>query len=75
MTNGFRPTVWTGLRALLAEIARSPIFVPAFDRGLLAFRREWALVRKSGHADAFVLAWLASERNHARRPSSRFTFM
>lgn len=67
MTNGFRPTVWVGLRALLAEIRRSPILIPSFD--FAAFRREWTFVRKSGQADAFVLAWLASERNAARRPT------
>jgi hypothetical protein len=69
MTNGFRPTVWVGLRALLAEIKRSPIFVSPFDLSLPTFRREWSFVRKSGHADAFVLAWLATERNAAARPT------
>ena len=68
MTNGFRPTVWGGLRALLAEIKRSPIFVPSFELSFSPFRREWASVRKSGNADAFVLAWLARERS-ARRPT------
>ena len=69
MTNGFRPTVWVSLRALLAEIRRSPIFFPSFDCRFASFRREWAYVRKSGQADAFVLAWLASERHAARRPT------
>jgi hypothetical protein len=67
MTNRFQPTVWAGLRTLLAEVRRSPIFIRSLDRHSGLFRREWASVRKSGKADAFVLAWLASHRNDARR--------
>jgi len=51
------------LRALLAAVARSPIVsrpAPA-----AAYRARWAAVRKSGNADAFVLAWIAS---HVRGP-------
>jgi hypothetical protein len=59
--------VWAGLRTLLAEIRRSPIFVSSLDRHSEIFRQQWASVRKSGKADGFVLAWLASERNDARR--------
>ena len=69
MTNRLQPAVWTGLRSLLAEVRRSPIFVRSLDRGSRYFRREWAAVRKSGQADAFVLAWLASQRQSTNRPT------
>jgi hypothetical protein len=51
------------LRALLAVVARSPIVwrpVP-----VVVDPAGWAAVRKSGNADAFVLAWIAS---HVRGP-------
>ena len=65
MNNRLQPRVWAGLRTLLAEVRRSPIFVRSFDRHSGIFRQDWASVRKSGKADAFVLAWLASERKGA----------
>ena len=61
------PMVWATLQTLLAEVRRSPIFIRSLDCPSRLFRREWAAVRKSGNADTFVLAWLASERNDARR--------
>jgi hypothetical protein len=67
MSNRLQPTVWAGLWTVLAEIRRSPIFALSLDRDSGVFRHQWASVRKSGNADAFVLAWLASERNAARR--------
>ena len=67
MTNRLQPMVWAGLRTLLAEVRRSPIIVRSLDRRSGIFHRGWASVRKSGKADAFVLAWLASERKAARR--------
>ena len=69
MTNRLQPTVWAGLRTLLAEVRRSPIFVRSIDRHSGLFRQQWASVRKTGKADAFVLAWLASQRNESRRPN------
>jgi len=67
MTKRLQPTVWAGLQTLLAEVRRSPIFVRSLDRHSRLFRQQWASVRRSGKADAFVLAWLASQRNDARR--------
>jgi hypothetical protein len=64
---------WSGLtdgsilRVLLAVVARSPIVwqpVPAYA----ARRAQWAAVRKTGNADAFVLAWIASHVRGQRRP-------
>jgi hypothetical protein len=67
MPNKLQPTVWAGLRTLLSEVRRSPIFIRSLDRRAALFRRQWAMVRKSDRADAFVLAWLASERAGTRR--------
>jgi hypothetical protein len=55
---------WSGLsdgsalRALLAAVARSPILWRPAPAVVTA--TGWAAVRKSGNADAFVLAWIAS---------------
>ncbi len=67
MTNRFQPMVWASLQTLIAEVRRSPIFIRSLNCHSRLFRQEWAAVRKSGKADAFVLAWLASQRNDARR--------
>ena len=67
-------TIWSGssdrdgLLALVAAVSRSPIVV----RSILtssSLMTEWAAVRKSNHADAFVLAWIASHvRGDQRAP-------
>jgi hypothetical protein len=57
----------TALRVLLAVIARSPIIVRPILTGMALRLTDWAAVRKSGHADAFVLAWIASHVRGARR--------
>ena len=62
------PTDRAALRALLAAVARSPIIVRPLLTAAAARLTEWAAVRKSGHADAFVLAWIASHNRSARRP-------
>lgn len=67
MTTWFEPGVWAGLRALLAAVRNSPIIVhPVFRMPLMPVP-TWASVRKSGNADAYVLAWLASEGRKGRR--------
>ena len=66
MTTWFEPSVWTGLRALLAAVKSSPIVVPPLLCGPVVKPADWASVRKSGNADAFVLAWLASQARSAR---------
>lgn len=71
MTTWFEPSVWAGLRALLAAVKNSPI-VPLPLVRLPVPLTDWMSVRKSGNADAFVLAWLASEGRRGRRPR---TFM
>jgi hypothetical protein len=48
------------LYALIAAIKRSPIVVRLSERLLLA--RDWASVRKSPDVEAYVLAWIASQR-------------
>jgi hypothetical protein len=68
MTNWFEPSVWTGLRALLAAVKSSPIVVKPLLRTSVMKPADWASVRKSGNADAFVLAWLASQARDARNP-------
>jgi hypothetical protein len=52
------------LYALIAAIKRSPIVVRLSERLLLA--RDWASVRKSPDVDAYVLAWIASQRRRSR---------
>jgi hypothetical protein len=54
-----------GLLALVDAIKRSPIIVRSILASSAALLTEWTAVRKSNHADAFVLAWIAS---HARGP-------
>ncbi len=62
------PSLWAPLRTLLAAIRRSPI-VPRPPVQLPAVvLADWASVRKSGNADAYVLAWLAREARNARHP-------
>jgi len=68
MSTWFEPSVWAPLRALLAAIGRSPIIARPLARTPVAAFADWASVRKSAHADAYVLAWLASEGRNARRP-------
>jgi hypothetical protein len=46
------------LRSLLDAIARSTIFVRV---SALQTPQSWAAVRQSPDADAYVLAWIASE--------------
>ena len=65
MTNWFEPSVWTGLRALLAAVKSSPIVVKPLSRAHVMKPADWASVRKSGNADAFVLTWLASQARSA----------
>jgi hypothetical protein len=72
MTTWFEPSVWTGLRALLAVVKNSPIVMPPFLRAPVIKPADWASVRKSGNADAYVLAWLAS---HARGARTRRVLM
>jgi hypothetical protein len=71
MTTWFEPSVWAGLRMLLAAVKNSPI-VPLNLVRLPVPLADWMSVRKSGNADAFVLAWLASE---GRRGRGSRTFM
>jgi len=54
------------LRALLAALAHSPIVVRSVLAASATSLTGWAVVRKSGNADAFVLAWIAS---HVRGPT------
>ena len=73
------PLADTKLQALLAAVRRSPICLRPIARLTLAAREwlpivrsplatvEWLKVRKSGHADAFVLAWIASHARDRRR--------
>ena len=68
MTTWFKPSVWAGLQVLLAAVKSSPIVARPLLRVPAMPMPGWAAVRKSGHADAFVLAWLASEARNARRP-------
>jgi hypothetical protein len=67
MTKRLQLMVWAGLRTLLDEVRRSPIFLRSLDRNSFCFRQQWASVRKTQKADEFVLAWLASQRTDARR--------
>ena len=71
MTTWFEPSVWAGLQALLAAVKNSPI-VPLPLVRLPVSLADWRSVRKSGNADAYVLAWLASEGRRGRRS---WTFM
>jgi hypothetical protein len=67
MTVRFEPMADSGLQALLAAVRRSPIIwrpiVQPDETGI-----EWAILRKSAHADAFVLAWIAGHVGVARTP-------
>ena len=67
MSTWFEPSVWAPLRALLAAIQHSPIVARPLARVPVAAFADWASIRKSGNADAYVLAWLAREARHARR--------
>jgi len=67
MTTWFEPMVRAGLRALLAAVKNSPIVAFPLARIPLVPIANWAAVRKSGNADAYVLAWLASEARRGRR--------
>jgi hypothetical protein len=68
MTTLHKRSVAAGLQALMAAVKASPIVVWYRRRWADARFRDWATVRKSGDADAFVLAWIASHvRNHPRR--------
>ena len=68
-------TVWSealadiGLQALLAVVRNSPIILRPILRPnpLAEWSAEWSKVRKSGNADAFVLAWIASHARERRR--------
>ncbi len=66
MTTWFEASVWTGLRSVLAAVKSSPIVVKPLLRAPVVNPSDWAAVRKSGNADAFVLAWLASHARGAR---------
>jgi hypothetical protein len=55
------------LQALLAAIARSPIVVWPILASSATRPAAWAAVRKSGNADAFVLAWIAGHVRGSRR--------
>jgi hypothetical protein len=68
MTTSPKRSVAAGLQALLAAVKAPPILVwPRLRLPGISFG-EWARLRKSGDADAYVLAWIAS---HARGNSSR----
>jgi hypothetical protein len=54
------------LRALLVAI-RSTSIVLRPMMGAAGSLIDWATARKSGNADAFVLAWIASHVRGARR--------
>jgi hypothetical protein len=72
MTTSSKRSVAAGLQALFAAIKVSPILVwPRLRLPGISFG-EWATVRKSGDADAYVLAWIASHvrGNTSRRPGS-----
>ena len=66
-------TIWSGssdddgLLALVAAVRGSPIVVRSIVTSSAALMAEWAAVRKSNHADAFVLAWIASHVRGAKR--------
>jgi hypothetical protein len=62
------------LRALVAAIKNSPIFVRLGAR-VLSVRvsaSEWARIRNSPEVDAFVLAWIASHVPEPRRRPRTF---
>jgi hypothetical protein len=61
-------SVGATLTALAAAVARSPIVVPSLAQRAARRAAAWAAVRKSGQADAFVLAWIAS---HVRAAQAR----
>jgi hypothetical protein len=58
------------LRALVAAIKSSPIFVRLGARLISA--SEWARIRNSPEVDAFVLAWIASHVPEPRRRPRTF---
>jgi hypothetical protein len=66
-------TIWSaaseddGLLALVAAVRRSPIIARSILTSSALLMAEWAAVRKSNHADAFVLAWIASHVRGAPR--------
>jgi hypothetical protein len=66
MTLRSEPVADVGLQALLAAIRRSPIVWRPLVRSVLT-AVEWSRLRKSAHADAFVLAWIASHVGGGRR--------
>ena len=70
MITGPEPSAGAGLYALLAAIRNSPIVMRMAGR--LAQAREWARIRKSPEADAYVLAWIASHVPRNRRTPRRF---
>jgi hypothetical protein len=67
MTVRFEPMADAGLQALLAAVRHSPIICCPIARSAVT-GIEWANLRKSAHADAFVLAWIASHVDGTRPP-------
>ena len=57
----------TRLLGLVEAVRRSPIVARAILTSSAALLAEWRAVRKSNHADAFVLAWIASHVRDAHR--------
>ncbi len=66
MTIWSEPPAGTELQALLAAVKGSPIVVRPVVQPPAALR--WSAVRRSGNADAYVLAWIASHVRGAVRP-------
>ena len=67
MTIWSNPSDGASLLALVDAIKRSPIIVRTILTSSAALLSEWTAVRKSNHADAFVLAWIASHVDGPRR--------
>ena len=68
MTISTERSIATGLQALFAAVAASPI-IPWPPRAPAVPLGDWATVRRSGDADAYVLAWIASHVRDNTHPS------
>ena len=58
MITSFEPSAAADLESLRAAIARSPILLRSATS--VAPVADWAAIRRSPDADAFILAWIAS---------------
>jgi hypothetical protein len=72
MTDSTEPSAGVDLQALLAVVRNSPIILCPIVPSTAAPFVDWTTVRKSGNADAFILAWIASHVRGAKRVSRVF---